>query len=549
MAVPYEKIVAEDLNTGYGSVDVTMPAGGTAAGQKVGIHSLLGLAVVSAADFSGSPDVGAQITAAIAALPSTGGIVDVRSLSGARTMTSKVTITKANVTVLFGSLTLTLSGVAGAQSPFGAYFLIEAANVWLIGDGTTRFVNAAGSTANQITFYYGGSRGGVRGIEGDGNKANVTSLSDDTFQSFVQVISDSGGGSTADSQTTIEDCVMHDFNHYGVVTYGNLSSGNIIRRNRIYSNGKNDTYGTGDGIYINKGSSRNDVSGNHCYSNQRSGIRLSTAGLAHVANKVTNNWCYSNGIHGIFADEAANISSVNGVGQTGLLLAGNHCYANTEDGIRIGAYDSVGFITNYAVTDNVLYSNGGWGLIVQSSAHATNNVRRGNISGNQAFSNTQYGIDVQSDVLDTLVVQNTAIGNTAGEIRDLATRTVQAGNKTNTSDGTWHVPSPITSEGLVTAANFATAGYSQWNDPAVRSWTAQATGGQLLFQSGDGHGTYYFAGDGQIQLPTTTFANLASPGPNTGVIRHCSNCTKTTPCGGGGTGAIAKYLNGAWDCD
>lgn len=35
MSVPYEKIVAEDLNTGVGAVDVTMPAGGTASGQKI----------------------------------------------------------------------------------------------------------------------------------------------------------------------------------------------------------------------------------------------------------------------------------------------------------------------------------------------------------------------------------------------------------------------------------------------------------------------------------------------------------------------------------
>lgn len=39
MGIPYEKLVEEDLNLGSGAVDVTMPAGGTATGHKIGLHS------------------------------------------------------------------------------------------------------------------------------------------------------------------------------------------------------------------------------------------------------------------------------------------------------------------------------------------------------------------------------------------------------------------------------------------------------------------------------------------------------------------------------
>ncbi len=47
-SVPYEKIVAEDLNTGFGTVDVTMPAGGTATGNKInqGSFPVLGFAAI-----------------------------------------------------------------------------------------------------------------------------------------------------------------------------------------------------------------------------------------------------------------------------------------------------------------------------------------------------------------------------------------------------------------------------------------------------------------------------------------------------------------------
>lgn len=40
MAIPYEKIVAEDLNLGTGTVTVTMPGGGTDTGNKINLATL-----------------------------------------------------------------------------------------------------------------------------------------------------------------------------------------------------------------------------------------------------------------------------------------------------------------------------------------------------------------------------------------------------------------------------------------------------------------------------------------------------------------------------
>lgn len=39
MSIPYELVVTEDLNLGWGPVNVSMPAGGTAVGQKIGLHT------------------------------------------------------------------------------------------------------------------------------------------------------------------------------------------------------------------------------------------------------------------------------------------------------------------------------------------------------------------------------------------------------------------------------------------------------------------------------------------------------------------------------
>ena len=46
---------------------------------------------------------------------------------------------------------------------------------------------------------------------------------------------------------------------------------------------------------------------------------------------------------------------------------------------------------------------------------------------------------------------------------------------------------------------------------------------------------------------TVSFAELAAA--TNGAIIYCDDCTKATPCAGAGTGALAKRLNGAWDCD
>ncbi len=40
MAIPYERGVAEDLNLGFGTTSVSMPGGGSATGNKIGLHTL-----------------------------------------------------------------------------------------------------------------------------------------------------------------------------------------------------------------------------------------------------------------------------------------------------------------------------------------------------------------------------------------------------------------------------------------------------------------------------------------------------------------------------
>jgi len=50
-----------------------------------------------------------------------------------------------------------------------------------------------------------------------------------------------------------------------------------------------------------------------------------------------------------------------------------------------------------------------------------------------------------------------------------------------------------------------------------------------------------------FEINTYTFAQL--PSATNAYVVYCSNCTKATPCASGGSGAFAKGINGAWDCN
>ena len=55
------------------------------------------------------------------------------------------------------------------------------------------------------------------------------------------------------------------------------------------------------------------------------------------------------------------------------------------------------------------------------------------------------------------------------------------------------------------------------------------------------------ASAGIFTWAATTFAALGTPA--NGSIAYCSDCTEADPCAGSGTGALAKRLNGRWDCN
>ena len=50
-----------------------------------------------------------------------------------------------------------------------------------------------------------------------------------------------------------------------------------------------------------------------------------------------------------------------------------------------------------------------------------------------------------------------------------------------------------------------------------------------------------------LTIFSTAFASLGTP--INGTFYYCNDCTVANPCAGGGTGALAKRLNGVWVCN
>lgn len=84
-----------------------------------------------------------------------------------------------------------------------------------------------------------------------------------------------------------------------------------------------------------------------------------------------------------------------------------------------------------------------------------------------------------------------------------------------------------------------------------------ADAGYLEFQgTQSGYGGYSFkttggtvtiSYNGSVTYGSTAYSGLGSS--TNGTVIYCSDCQKATPCSGSGSGALAKRINGSWDCD
>jgi hypothetical protein len=100
--------------------------------------------------------------------------------------------------------------------------------------------------------------------------------------------------------------------------------------------------------------------------------------------------------------------------------------------------------------------------------------------------------------------------------------------------------------GVANAALTAQTGQADKQALVAKAASSQTAN---IFEAQNSSSTVMFSvtPSGMIQLAGIVFASLGTP--VNGTVAYCSDCTFANPCAGGGTGAIAKRLNGAWRCD
>lgn len=116
---------------------------------------------------------------------------------------------------------------------------------------------------------------------------------------------------------------------------------------------------------------------------------------------------------------------------------------------------------------------------------------------------------------------------------------------TNTSGNAYEITGLDGTYTTVTASGAVTAG-TQVNVTGTNVNMLKGAGDQIKI-AGSGGDIVQFDNNRSVTWPAVAIASL--PAATNGSIMYCSDCTIANPCAGGGTGAIAKRLNGAWVCN
>ena len=349
-------------------------------------YSMIQGAAYNVLDFGADPTGVASSAAAFNAAVANGGSVYVPT--GTYNLDSKVTFSVDGTTLfLAADVTLNLSGVAAVQNPFGNQIHVVANNCAVIGSGPSSLLQITdGSQANAIGLNqkYGFV---VRDLTIDGDKANGTAVSDDTFMSGISIVADSGGGATQDARATIDNCIIRNFLQYGINIYGNLANAIKVVNCNIYSNGKTgDALSVGAGIVSTRSVTDLNIANNVIKDNKYHGIFVSSAGANGGDHIITGNNVHQNGGSGIAYMEEANYSSVNNVGLAKIAIVGNVSWGNTRSGIYFNV-DTLGKLQQISITGNSCSNNTYGGIELNSTNTSPNVISQVVVSGNQVDGN------------------------------------------------------------------------------------------------------------------------------------------------------------------
>lgn len=469
MAIPFEKIVAEDLQLGYGPQSVTMPAGGSAVGSKVGLHTILPnviSALATGAVGDGTTDETAAFHAAIVALPAAGGTVVVPP--GSYLLKTTLTLDRPVVLQLHrATLTFQTSpGISVAAAGAGSFIegIGRLSTLQTLATSNFLMVNLQGTTFVKVRNVrcYGNAvatdpANPVVGI--DINQSHGCEVTGCTFENLnygVRLIDTVAPASTNPARNNVHD--NHFVNAYGV----NNGGYGLLHVRSVNSTIHDNNFGPGPFdrhcIYISAGSRKVIVSGNICDNATLAPISVNsgvTAGDEIQEVSITDNTIYGpNAVvansHGIsitggFVRSVVSLNKIFGAGQYGILvqaaspaivpsqiiIATNFIYHAQQIGIL--ATDTIRLL----LSGNQIIESGQQGAATYASINLSNVgavTSDAVVHGNIAFgAQTSYGIAIGAGVVNTFIAGNDLNSNPSGAFTDGGTTTRFGLNFTGTA--------------------------------------------------------------------------------------------------------------------
>lgn len=531
--------------------------------------------------FPGST-AGAKIANCIADLPAAGGVADARGFEGAQTISSTITITKP-ITLLVCAATFNMT--AGIRYSTGF-------NVIGCGQTATTF-NWAGST-NSIfkttdvgTF---GARAHFEGFKMTFSNLNdigidLTSFSESTVR---DVFAEGGGvgsergigvlmsaGTASSYSNAIETSNFQYLNEAIRLERG--ANENRIQFNQIILSNTGimiDNSGAGwGGLDITEPNNLMIV-GNRIESNVNYGIRISGRSTKMIGNRLEANGTNAN-IWGVADGPNWEPHLFEG----NFFVGGGVVNTSTGTGARYVHFaEDPNEYYNPSTSTRNLYP----AAITTIGSPYTNatSILRGRTAsadGNIAIQGvgTTGGVELSSHLGNYVVVSGgtsgvTPVIATAGvdsnintDIRSKGTSVINLGSNyadylslqggTGTillfpSGSSTNISADIRGKGtgIIKLGQNQTDYFDVTTGTGAISITANGVSADVNTSVG-GKGAGAVIMTSRMVLSSVAFGSLGTPA--NGSAYYCSDCTKATPCASGGSGAFAKRINGAWDCD
>lgn len=301
----------------------------------------------------------------------------------------------------------------------------------------------------------------------------------------------------------------------------------------------------GDGVHADEGNLHVNVSGNVIKGNQSDGVSMDADSSSVVGNLITGNrdfglWSTVQGNGGnwvgnTFTNNGNYAMSVTvGAGRTaaGWAILSNFCLNNALP-IELQT-DVASSLSNVMIANNYIIGNSLNKPLIRLNPLTASTMDKIHIIGNVLKNSVNEGILIAPVGGTTTVTRLAIIGNeiydTAG--RGISTKLVGTGTARITDN-------------LLSGTGSTSCGSCDEESLSASGWT-YGSFGKIYDRKTVGIFSDSLRSAKGVRVGPYTAATLPSMGD--GTLVYCVDCTKSTPCAGGGSGAFAHRTNGTWDC-